>query len=200
MIGLLALIGVACGGSGAVSTPTMQNPAASKNTISSTANVAAIGGDTTITLSWAPVAGASAYNLYWTTGTVVSTQSGTQIALVTSPYAHTALTNGTVHSYAVTAILPAGESVLSCQVDMQAIINGGFTSCGTPGGTQADPVYDLTLNPTLPQPISHDYIRLADIQQISYFRSAAGHENVDGFEPRFSNRAKFPMEAIRELH
>lgn len=61
------------------------------------------------TISWNPVAGATSYNLYWST-TSGAGASATKIANVVSPYVHTGLTNGTTYYYSVTAVSAAGES------------------------------------------------------------------------------------------
>lgn len=66
-------------------------------------------------LSWNPVAGATSYNLYWSTVSGGGT-SGTKITNVTSPYQHTGLTNGTTYYYVLTAVSAAGESNPSAQV------------------------------------------------------------------------------------
>ncbi|MBF0291299.1 MAG: leucine-rich repeat domain-containing protein [Nitrospinae bacterium] len=79
------------------------------------AGVTAMPGNTQVTVSWNPVAGATSYNLYWSLTSPVTTTSA-QIAGVTSPYQHTGLTNGTAYHYAVTAVGPSGESPLSAEV------------------------------------------------------------------------------------
>lgn len=68
-----------------------------------------IPGDRQITLNWNPVAGATSYNLYWSTvsGGAVS---GTKIANVSSPYQHSGLTNGTTYYYVLRAVSSGGES------------------------------------------------------------------------------------------
>ncbi|HEX9183685.1 MAG TPA: fibronectin type III domain-containing protein [Burkholderiales bacterium] len=80
--------------------------------------IAATGGSQQVTVSWAAVAGATSYNLYWSSSTCssgVTTVSGTRIAGVTSPYVHTGLTAGTSYCYVVTAVNSAGESAPSAQ-------------------------------------------------------------------------------------
>ena len=57
-----------------------------------------------MTVDWGPVAGATAYNLYWATTTGVSQASGNLIPGVSAPYIHTGRTNGTTHFYVVTAL------------------------------------------------------------------------------------------------
>jgi hypothetical protein len=73
---------------------------------------------TEVDVSWPPTAGATSYNLYWTTAAGDPKATGTPVAGVSSPYKHTALTIGTTYHYAVTAITASGESTES------AVVNG----------------------------------------------------------------------------
>lgn len=73
----------------------------------------AAAGNTQNTITWATVTGATSYNLYWTSNAAASATlvaSGTKIAGVISPYAHTGLTNATTYFYVTTAVNAAGES------------------------------------------------------------------------------------------
>lgn len=75
-------------------------------------------GDTEITLSWLDVPGAVSYNLYFHTSPGVTTQTGTKIEGVSSPYVHVGLTNDSPYCYALSAIYEDGsESVLSEEVN-----------------------------------------------------------------------------------
>jgi len=67
-------------------------------------------------ISWSTVTGATSYNLYWSTTSVVTKATGTKISGVTSPYTHTGRTNGTTYYYVVTAVNAGGESVESSQM------------------------------------------------------------------------------------
>lgn len=65
---------------------------------------------------WPPIAGASGYNVYFATAagvTKTSTQAGT---MVTSPFAHPSLTNGTTYFYRVSAVISGVEGALSNEV------------------------------------------------------------------------------------
>jgi fibronectin type 3 domain-containing protein len=73
-------------------------------------------GNGQVTISWSAVTNATSYNLYFSTSTGVTKTTGTKITGVSSPYAHTALTNGTTYFYVVTAVSSAGESPESAQV------------------------------------------------------------------------------------
>lgn len=78
--------------------------------------VTATVGDTQVTISWTAVTGATSYNLYWMPTSPVTKTTGFKITGVTSPYAHTGLTNGTTYYYVITAVDIGGESVESAQV------------------------------------------------------------------------------------
>jgi fibronectin type 3 domain-containing protein len=77
--------------------------------------VTAIGGANQVSVSWAPVAGATSYNLYWSKTSGVTTATGTKITAVASPYVQTGLTYGTTYYYIVTAVNVSGESPSSAQ-------------------------------------------------------------------------------------
>jgi hypothetical protein len=80
-------------------------------------NVIANPGEGQVSLSWAPVAGATSYNLYWsTTATNANKASGTQIPDVSSPALHTGLINGIPYYYVVTAVTSGDESAESTPV------------------------------------------------------------------------------------
>ncbi len=84
------------------------------------ANVAATAGYEQVTVTWDAVAGAVSYNLYWSTTSGVTPESGTKIAGVTSPYTHTALTGGQAYYYIVTAVDADAEGTASSQVSATA--------------------------------------------------------------------------------
>ncbi|MBI5777278.1 MAG: SMP-30/gluconolactonase/LRE family protein, partial [Nitrospirae bacterium] len=80
-------------------------------------------GDTEITLSWLDVPGAVSYNLYFHTSPGVTTQTGTKIEGVSSPYVHVGLTNDSPYCYALSAIYEDGsESVLSEEVTATPVL------------------------------------------------------------------------------
>lgn len=62
------------------------------------------------TVNWDAVTGAISYNLYWSTSYNVSSQNGTKIENVTSPYIHSGLEEGTTYYYVVTSVNGYGES------------------------------------------------------------------------------------------
>ena len=102
--------------------------------------VMATPGNAQIVLSWAPVPGATSYNIYWSATAGITTATGTQITGATSPYVHTALANGTPYYYIVTAVNAAGEGAPSPQVSAAPAVPavpaapGGLTA--TPGNAQ----------------------------------------------------------------
>lgn len=74
------------------------------------------------TISWNPVGGATTYNIYWSTSSDLSSQNGTKIEAVTSPYLHSGLSEETTYYYVVTAVNGYGESEDSAKVSV-AIVN-----------------------------------------------------------------------------
>lgn len=75
-------------------------------------NVRATSGSRRLTITWDPVEGASAYNIYWKTSAGVETTDN-KMSNVTSPYVHTGLTNGTTYYYVVTAEQTTQSSIAS---------------------------------------------------------------------------------------
>jgi hypothetical protein len=71
-----------------------------------------VAGDSSVTISWDTVAGASSYNLYFNVGATVDTVSGFKLIGVTSP-TKLILAPGIQFVFAVSAINAAGESRLS---------------------------------------------------------------------------------------
>lgn len=94
--GILALLASATSASGPI-TPTL----------------AAAGGNLQITLTWDTIAGAESYNLYHSTASGVTIQSGTKIAGVTSPYVHMGQANAVSRYYIVTAVRSGQEGPAS---------------------------------------------------------------------------------------
>jgi len=88
--------------------------------------VSATPGDGQNTIRWSSVAGATSYDLYFSTTSPVTTASS-RLSGVTSPNFQNSLTNGTTYYYAVTAVANGAESGLSSQVS------------GTPGSSLVAP-------------------------------------------------------------
>ncbi|MBK5276520.1 MAG: fibronectin type III domain-containing protein [Desulfuromonadales bacterium] len=89
--------------------------------------VTAVGGTNQVTISWPAVAGATSYNLYWSTTTGVTPATGTLIANVTSPFIHTGLAASTTYFYVLTALNAVGASAPSAQVSattLAPVLNG----------------------------------------------------------------------------
>ena len=107
ILAIFCLFVLACGGGGG-SSDSGPLPAAPQLT-SSNANSQVI-------LSWDKVNGATEYRIYWSTTAGVNKQTGTVIPNVTSPYAHTGLTNGTTYYYVAVALNQYGESAESIEV------------------------------------------------------------------------------------
>lgn len=90
---------------------------------------AATGGINQVSISWNAVAGATSYNIYWSTTTGVTPLTGTVIVNATSPYVQTGLAASTTSYYVVTAVDAAGESAPSLQVS--ATTAAPAAACGT---------------------------------------------------------------------
>ncbi|BDI31714.1 hypothetical protein CCAX7_37650 [Capsulimonas corticalis] len=74
-------------------------------------------GDSKVSIAWTPVAGARRYNLYRSTGTAGAEGSiPYQVGLNSSPYVDTAVTNGTIYYYQMTAVNGAGEGSNSGEI------------------------------------------------------------------------------------
>ena len=94
------------------------------------AGVSAAAGNVQTTISWNPVLGATSYNIYWSITAGVTKTTGTKITGATSPYTHSALTNGTPYYYIVTAVNAAGESADSSEVSATPLASPAFPPTG----------------------------------------------------------------------
>lgn len=75
--------------------------------------LSAIAGNESIGLEWPTIAGASGYNLYWSTNPGVTPTTGTAVSGAPRGFVHRGLENGQAYYYVVTALLPEGESAPS---------------------------------------------------------------------------------------
>ncbi len=78
-----------------------------------------------MTITWTAFSGATSYNIYFSTTTVVTLANGTKITGTTNPYTQTGLTNGTTYYYVVTTVNGTGESTASTQVNAIPSGSGG---------------------------------------------------------------------------
>lgn len=76
-------------------------------------SIQAVPGDGKNTITWSSVAGATSYNLYWSTSLDINVNNGTLIENVNSGYSHSGLTNGTTYFYIITTTNSAGQSTAS---------------------------------------------------------------------------------------
>ena len=75
--------------------------------------VTATAGKNLVTITWKPVTGATAYNIYWSTtagATGPTGTNGTPLFVVTNPYTQTGLNAGTTYYYVVTSVIANTES------------------------------------------------------------------------------------------
>jgi hypothetical protein len=80
----------------------------------------ALANDTTITLSWNPVAQATSYNIYWATSPGITKSSNKVSSISSTSFQHTGLTRGNVYFYAIAAHYGTGDGPLSPEVFKQA--------------------------------------------------------------------------------
>jgi len=90
-------------------TPTLAPPAAPTG-------VTATAGHGEVTIGWDNVAGATSYNLYYSTAAGVNTITASRFTGVSSPYNATGLMNGTTYYFIVTAVNSAAEGPNSSEV------------------------------------------------------------------------------------
>ena len=113
--------------------------------------VGALAGLADVRVTWNPVVGATAYNIYWSTSLGVTKATGTRIADVTSPYLHQGLATGTTYFYVVTAGNGTGESVESAQVSatpgsIPGEVDWIFVHDGAAGGGDDDEALGITVD------------------------------------------------------
>jgi len=95
--------------------------------------VSAIAGDGHVIISWNNTSSAISYNIYWSETAGLTTENGTLISNIASPYIHTGRIFGATYYYIVTAVNEAGESPASDEVSatlspMAPINVGAFIS------------------------------------------------------------------------
>lgn len=96
-------------------------------------NLAAVAGDSTVTLTWDAVLNATSYNIYWSVAPGITSDTGYTISGVTSPYSHTSLTNGSTFYYRVSASNNGSEGPLSEEVSATPSAQGSGTGGGGSG-------------------------------------------------------------------
>jgi fibronectin type 3 domain-containing protein len=111
--------------------------------------VTATPGNGQVAISWAAVAGAASYNVYYaTTSGQEQTANGTEITGVTSPYNVPNLTNGTTYYFVVTAVNVFGESAASSEVSAIPVLPAPTGVTATPGNGQATISWSAVTNAT----------------------------------------------------
>lgn len=112
---VLLLILTACGGGGGGGGPT-SGGATLAALLQTVQNPSVTAGDSSVTIQWSPVVGATSYDIYWSNTSGVTKETGNKIAGVSSPYVHSGLNNGTTYYYIISAMGPDGEVALSAQL------------------------------------------------------------------------------------
>ena len=124
-------------GEGSPSTVASATPIAPVAVPSAPTGVSVVVGNTELTIEWDAVAGATRYDLYWSTSTGVTVANGTHIAGVTSPYVHTALVDGVTYYYVVTASNAIGNGPPSTEASGAPAVPA--TGPAAPAGLTAMP-------------------------------------------------------------
>ena len=153
-------------------------------------NVAARGGDRTVTLTWNPVAGASHYNVYYATesgirpGNYRDFQNGRRAGLVQSGVSIGDLANGTHYYFIVTAIVGGVESGPSAEITAMPQVSGGPAVsgyCGLHGQWDSDNRYCIG-------EYGHDY--RATLEEASSSTQCGGYYKTYGYfveDPKVSS-------------
>ncbi|MCZ6689140.1 MAG: hypothetical protein O7H41_06015 [Planctomycetota bacterium] len=119
--------------------------------------VAASPGDGEVTVTWSAASGATSYNLYFSSSPGVteanysSLPEGMRVVGVTSPHIQSALTNGTIYYFVVTALNGSGEGSESTEV--QATPAVGLPTppavvAASPGDSEATITWNLVVGAT----------------------------------------------------
>lgn len=164
-------------------------------------NVLATAGDGKATVTWDPVADATAYNLYWSTNPGQAFSVGTRVSGVSSPHTLTGLTNATTYFIAVTSTNAGGESAPSVEArvtpyqtftyDFDSGTLQGWTPSGTwavtagtshsgsyavtdsPGGNYADNSDSVLVSPSFHLPGKYVYVANYQASDVSQYAIGA---------------------------
>jgi hypothetical protein len=106
-------------------TNTFTTESAPTGTANAPANFTAKPGNGQVTLDWLASNGSTSYNVYYSTSSLVTTTSGTQLPGVQAPAVHLGLTNNTTYYYIVTAANGFGESLASVESSTTPTVPAG---------------------------------------------------------------------------
>ncbi|MCA8938222.1 MAG: fibronectin type III domain-containing protein, partial [Planctomycetes bacterium] len=110
--------------------------------ISTPASLLANAGDTSVSLNFAQVAGATSYKIYYGTSAGVNKASPNSIQVSGSPAVVSGLTNGTTYYFVATALDAGSESFESLQVSATPVISLPQSPSVTAGNASASVSFD----------------------------------------------------------
>ena len=122
------------GGGGAESS---ESTAAFAMPLSPPTGLGSLGGTGWVLLDWTGVTEATSYNIYWSTTSGVTSDTGNRISGEQPPYIHAGLSNGTTYYYVVTAVDLVGDGAesnesneTSATPDLQGVLDSSFNGVG----------------------------------------------------------------------
>lgn len=162
--------------------------------------LAATVGNGQVTLTWNSFAGASSYNLYWSTASNLTMANGTKVNFVASPFVESSLTNMTTYYFAVSAVVGTTETAISAVVSATPVPGAptGLTvSVGTgqlklswqpvAGVTGYNLYYSTAASPTRSnstqvQNVTSPYYQTSLVNGTTYYFFVTGTMNSGGLE------------------
>lgn len=179
----IVVTAVGAGGESAPSAEASATPHAAPVVVpAAPANVVAVAGDASISVTWDAVSGATSYDLYWSATDGAGT-SGTRVSGVSAGAVVGGLTNGTTYYVVVTALNSAGESAPSAQASATPMLVAPQTA---PTGLALVPGnHQLTVN----------FDAVAGATSYNVYYSTASGQEMGGVEQQNMH----PGDALQDL-